>query len=261
MPNLTSPARAIFANKANFGPVPVDTWNPLTGALASRDVNAVKFGVWLGGITNLNVQPAYQFSDDGVDWSGPVYKKSMTTGSATKTTEEWTWGDQPTYFTLPGAGETGAAFVRFGVIASTTATKDAEYAEARIYVAWRTVDGNSLECPPTRVWTSNPNAFIALTGPLPAGDVAEARAELELSGIATGITVKPAFQQVDDPGVDTDWGTAGTTEFGSPHTTNGLFPAAAFSALTPTRQYVRFGVTVNGTGILSCFARARFDWR
>ena len=174
MPNLTSKARAVFANKASAGPTPVDTWNPLTGPIPARGINSATFGVWLGGITNLYVQPAYQFSDDGIDWSGAVYKKAMTTGSSTKTTEEWTWGDQ--YFTVPGAGETGGAFVRLGVVASTVATKDVEYAEARIYAAWRTVYGSSVACAPTRVWANNPDSFIALTGPMLSEDVAEARA-------------------------------------------------------------------------------------
>lgn len=259
MPRLISPERAIFANPTVGGPT--DTWIPMTGALAARGIDEAKFGVWLGGLTDIDVQPAYEFSDDGVDWSGTVYKKNMTVVAAKTRAPEWTWGDQTTWFTIPdtGVGETGGAYVRFGVNATTPATAGMRYGLGRIQIGWRSVHGRSIACAPVRVWTSNADTFVPLTGPVAASDVAEVRAELELSGIVSGITVQPGWQQVNDPGVDTDWGTP--TVFGTPRTTNAFFAATAFAAAAPTKRSVRFGLKVTGTGILSCIARARFDWR
>ena len=259
MRRILTPARGIFSNHDS---TPV--WNPLTAAIDARAIASVKFAVWLAGVTQIKVQPGFEFSDDAVTWSGTIIPKPIQTGATFATALEWTYGNFSAFDSVVNVGGTSQAYVRFGLLAlNTSAALPMQYAQARLQVESQPVYGSSQECAPARVYTNTDNAFIALTEPLSADDVANVRAELELSGIgSTSMTVQPAWQQSDEPGVDTDWGTANT--FGTSRTADGYYAAGAYSAVTPTMRNVRFGVKVtqsSGADVRSCIARARFDWR
>jgi hypothetical protein len=260
MPNILSPMVPIFANSDA-----TDVWNPLTRPMRSVEVVSARFAVWLGAMGDLQVKPAWQFTDDLSIWPSTVYSADMTIGAAWKTTTEWTYGDLASPSTIDdGAGGSGA-YVRFGVLARwTSAGSTMRYASARVEVRPERVFAGVAEFPPRRVWSQNDDDFVAFTDPIKNGDLSEARAEFEVSGLddlTYPMDLAPAWQESDDP---PNW--ANKTQF--PGTTaqqnDGLYTATDFSAISATKRFVRLGLQVgqgSGSDVRSCIARARFDWR
>lgn len=263
MRRFTSPARSIFSNNNS-----TTVWNPLTGAIPLCSIGSARFAVWLAGATSVSgavkikVQPGFEFSDDGQQWLGTTYGKAVDSGKTYTSADGWSYGDSA--FTIEGAGAALYGYVRFGLLAlNTDPSLPMQYAQGRIDVSPVPIATGSVNVPPTRVWTKNDDNFVPLTGPMRACDVTTVRAEIELTGVgSTSMSVQPAWQAVNDPGVDTDW--SAMTAFGTARTADGYYGAGTFASVSTTKQYVRLGVYVSqasGGDVRSCIARARFDWR
>ena len=257
MARITTPPGGIFATSDTF-----DTCNPLTGPIRGNDIAAARFGVWLGGLTYIKAQPAWQFSDDGVDWSKGFAATPIQSATAWATASEWTWSDFSTFAAIE-VGGTSSPFVRFGLAArNTVSALPPQTALGRVCVMSRPLYPGSLQAPAQRAWTQNTSDFVPLTQQVPASGVSSVRAELDLSDIGSGVTVQAGWQSANEPVEPADW--SAVTVFGTARTANGVYPATSYTSLTTTGRYLRFGVKVtqaSGTDLRSCEVSVRFDWR
>ena len=241
---------------------------PLTGPINSTDTRSVKMSIELIAATTavtFQGRPGVQFSDDGIVWSAAA-GINMTSGATYATVNQWTFGDTFTnIFSGPGGiGVNPALFVRFGVMCSNSSGSSVQSGTARIRVDVAPQRQGTIVSPMTKVFTdSTTHSFYPLTGPIPSEQIAEMRSTLEITQISSDISERPAWQEGSNIRTFATPGWGSPTEFDTAGTATGIYYGTTFASISPTAEYVRFGVVAYaaGSNVNAALVTMRIDWR
>ncbi len=215
---------------------------PVTGPVNATLVRGVRVAWELEGVTpNIEVQPAYQMSDDGITWSatitGMVGAYSSTTG--------WSYEDATVTVSTDIKN-----FVRFGFLVRNTSGTDVEMGQGALRLTIGDVAGQSFVVGPVKVWSNGTptQIFHPLIGPMPVSQVDSYRGSLELQADSGDAQVQLGYQVSDDRLTwysGASMAAAGTfATFGTERTSSGITYASTFSTLSlaEPRQWIRWGV-------------------
>ena len=193
----------------------------------------------------IQARPGLQFSDDGIVWDN-AYGLAMNSGATYATAAQWNFGDSFfDTFSNPGGALPPKLFVRFGILCSNSSGSSVQSAVARMRIDIAPQRQGTLVFPQVKVFAdSTTHSFYPLSPPIPAEQVAEIRGTFEIIALSSDIYVRPAWQQCDNPrSFSAPPGWTSATEFeSSAQNAVGLYYGGAFASISPTQQWVRFGL-------------------
>ena len=252
--------KAVWSAKSTSTP----NFVPVTGPINATLIRGVRVAWELHGKTpNLEVQPAYRMSDDGITWSSTW---TGLTGSYSATTG-WSFASASATVSTDIKN-----FVQFGFLVRNTTGAAIEMGQAALRLTPGDVGGQTRVAGPSKVWSDGTTTqiFHPLTGPMPLEQVDSYRGSLEMQGDSGDAQVQLAFQ-VSDDGIT--WYSGATSApaglfatFGAERTSEGITYGSTFTTLTMDvpRQLIRWGLACRNVaaGVSeSCAGSLRIDVR
>lgn len=218
-PVYESPLQAVISNSTNTANA---LFNVLTPAFDSTMLDEVRFGVWLDG-AQQKAKPAFQFSDDGVNWSA-----TPTGAGLYDATQGWKF--QGAYGSVFDYSPKN--FVRFGVlVANTTDTKN-RTGQAKLSIQFKPVFGQTVSGS-SKVNTKGSTTgtlFFPLTEVVPSASFNRVRRTLELATSCGDVSLQAGYQLTNTPDDETTWDTA--TALGTAVTSVGIDFGSTFTTLS-----------------------------
>lgn len=234
-------------------------WNPVMLRVDTASLRELRFGIWLSGNSGVKVRPAIGFSNDGVTFTDA--EKEFLAGYVSNAG----WNFASTWYDVWALAVTRRLYARIGVQALTLSGTLTHGTQMRLMVEGKPFTHDTSAFGPMKVHTvgsTSTRNFCPMSEAIPTARLAKQRVTLERFSSSGDIAVSAAWQETDTPEDSLSWSAA--TLVGTDTTANGITFGTEFTAIVPTKRYLRWGAScknISGTALEACRVILTIDTR